>query len=232
MESLIVKMYSNGYLQISGLKYAVTDKGKAVLKTFMERYSEYLKLYDVFSYVDLGQGEFAFSMFFEKSDEDWKNYISDERWEDVRIAVAEYKKMNPIEIVFMSFINEGRFNLEANGWQFDIFSGLIWKDIEDICNAALSVEQINQGDESIMPDIIKQGAQLSIDLIKHEYELEEKQKQEQAEQLQQEQAEQVETEVETEVEVTYKYDYPYSYYEPYYEPYYVRPIWLTPLFIW
>lgn len=237
LEPVIIKMHSKGYLEMVGPQFKATSKGKEVLQNFGKRYSEYLKIYDVFCAVDLTEGKFAFAEFFDfDTDEAWKEYLNRDNWEDVRIAVAEFKKLNPIEIVFMSFINENRFDLSRTGWQMDIVAGFIWEEIEKICNSALCVDQINQGDNTVMPDIIKQGAELSINLIKREDELRKQEEEFQAKLEEENRANQaVEEEV---VEETTYYSYPVddywygpSYYSPYYDPFYVSPLWVVPLVI-
>ena len=220
-----------------GPQFKVTSKGREVLQNFGKRYSEYLKIYDVFCAVDLTEGKFAFTEFFDfDTDEAWKEYLDHDNWEDVRIAVAEFKKLNPVEIVFMSFINENRFDLSRTGWQMDIVAGFIWEKIKKICNSALCVDQINQGDTTVMPDIIKQGAELSINLIKREDEIRKQEEEFQAKLDEENRANQaVEEEV---IEETTYYSYPVddywygpSYYSPYYDPFYVSPLWVVPLVI-
>lgn len=233
LEPLVIKLAAAGYVKTpekgsNSRFYEATDKGREALGKFMQRYSEYLKLYDVFCAVDLTAGTFAFSKFYDfDTDAQWDAYLNQENWEDLRIAVAEYKKLDPLEIVFMSFLNEDRFNYDNNTWQFDVSSGLIWEQIEQICNAALTVEQVNQGDETVMPDIITQGAKISVDLLKQE---EENRKKEEAELATQQQQEE-ETVTTTETITEENYVYPPQYYTPYYDPCYISPLWLGVLFL-
>lgn len=235
LEPLVIRLYSKGYLQIDGANYKATKSGRQALENFMQRYSEYLKVYDVFAKVDLTAGIFAFTKIFDfETDDEWFDYLNQENWEDLRIAVAEFKKLNPLEIVFMSFINEQRFDTEKTGWQFNVVSGLIWDEIEQICNAALCVTEVNQGDDSVMPDIIKQGSKISIDNIKREGEI----KKTEAEFQQQKDEQERENEVieETTTETTFgpeTYYRTYDYYEPYYyDPFYISPIWILPILLW
>jgi len=228
LEPVTMKLATSGYLRPPTkdekyMGYIVTDKGRDALAKFMQRYSEYLKLFDVFCAVDLTEGTFAFAKYFDfDTDDEWFAYLNKPGWEDVRVAVAEFKKMDAVEIVFMSFINEGRFDFEKTGWQFDISSGDVWSEIEQICNAALTVEQINQGDDTVMPDIIGQGADLTVSLMKQE---EERRKNDELAQQEADQQNQTETITEE------TYTYPATYYESYYDPYYVSPLWLGVLFL-
>jgi len=38
-------------------------------------------------------------------------HINDKRFHDLRIAVCEFKKIDPVDIVFLSFLNEQRFEI-------------------------------------------------------------------------------------------------------------------------
>ncbi len=215
LEPLLVELLSNDYLTIGGGKYQVTDKGNGTFDVFMKRYTEFLKMYDIYAFVDLEKGEFAFSHYYDyDSDDQWNRYKGDERFDDLRIAVALFKQLNPAEIVFMSFINENRFDTQATGWQMDLVSSAIWNEIENICETAIKPADL--GDDA-MKDMIEQGANLLIDLLKEEAER-------QKEELQNNNGGGDVVE-ETIVEET-------TYYEPYYDPYYVSPFWLLPLFLW
>jgi hypothetical protein len=212
LEPLFIELMSKGYMQTSGSNYQVTAKGQEVFDTFMKRYTEYLKVYDIFSYVDLEKGEFAFARYFDfESDDAWSDFTNDERFDDLRIAVAIFKKIDPAEIVFMSFINENRFDTTTNGWQMDLVSDNDWKEIEEICKTAIKPEEVG---EDAMVDMIGQGSELMIKLLEEEI------KQEQNNNSNNNSGGNIAEEETVE------------YYQPYYDPYYVSPIWLMPLFLW
>jgi hypothetical protein len=212
LEPLFIELMSKGYVKTSGINYQITDKGQQVLDTFMKRYTEYVKVYDVFSFVDLEKGEFAFARYYDfDSDDAWADFTNDERFDDLRIAVALFKKLDPAEIVFMSFINEDRFDTSSNGWQMDVVSDNLWKEIEEICQTAIKPEEVG---EDAMLDMIGQGAELMIKLMEEE-------KQQEQNNGNYEQGTSTIVEEET-----------VEYYQPYYDPYYVSPIWLLPLFLW
>ena len=210
LEPLFIELMSKGYVQTAGINYQVSTKGQEVFDTFMKRYTEYLKVYDIYSYVDLEKGEFAFARYYDfETDDAWADFISNERFDDLRIAVALFKKLDPAEIVFMSYINENRFDTASNGWQMDLISDNEWKEIEEICKTAIKPEEVG---EDAMVDMINQGSELMMKLMEEE--------------ANQQQNNNNYTETETIVEETV------AYYEPYYDPYYVSPIWLVPLFLW
>lgn len=159
--------------------YLATRKGQDALKQFMARYSDFLNVFDIYCAVDLGLGEFAFASYFDYSDmPSWKQFLTAERWEDMRVAVAQYKGIDPAEIVFMSFLNENRFGRDHIGWQFDLLLGSVWDEILHICNTAVQVEQLAYESEdgmvlgeSVIEDIIQQATALLIDLKSREAQL-------------------------------------------------------------
>lgn len=213
LEPLFTELMGKGYVAVQGQYFTPTQKGRDTFTTFMKRYGEFLRLYDIFSFVDLDKGEFAFAKYFDfDTDEQWDAYKNDPRFEDVRIAVAQFKKLDPAEIVFMAFINENRFDTTATGWQMDLVSDAIWDEVEHIINAAIKPEEL--GDDA-MQDMITQGSQLMVELLKEE----------------QTRNEQNNNNGQGEEEEVYETETA-SYYEPYYDPWYVSPIWLLPLFLW
>lgn len=214
LEPLFIELMSKGYVTTAGSNYEVTAKGQEVFDTFMKRYTEYLKVYDIFSYVDLEKGEFAFARYFDfDSDEAWADFTNDERFDDLRIAVAQFKKVDPAEIVFMSFINENRFDTSSAGWQMDLVSDNEWNEIEEICNTAIKAEEVGQ---DAMADMITQGSELMIRLM------EEDQKQNSGNNNNNNQ---------NGGDYIVKEE-TIPYYQPYYDPFYVSPVWLLPLFLW
>jgi len=149
-------------------EYIPTEDGRNVIKRFMERYARFVYFFDVFSGVDLTQGEFAFERYFDFLEpEEWKAYLHQERFEDVRIAIAEHLDIDAVEIVFMSFIREDRFGRNAAGWQFDLLLGSVWDDILDVCNSAIDLSELGYQDGDrwidgsvVAEDILQQGGAL------------------------------------------------------------------------
>ena len=149
LETILEWLLIKGYIEIQdNEKYVPAEKGRETLKNFLARYSEYLTVFDVFCAVDLEAGEFAFASYFDyETSEAFNDFLDDQRWEDLRIAVAEYKKLYPVEIVFMSFIAEKRFGRDETGWQFDLLLGSVWDEILEICNSSLAWEELGYEDE-------------------------------------------------------------------------------------
>lgn len=161
-------------------KYVPTSKGRRCLEKFMARFADFLTMFDVFCAVDLTAGEFAFTEYHNYDDPSaWRSHLQDERWEDLRIAVADYKGMNPIEVVFMSFIAENRFGRDGNAWQFDLLLGTVWDEILEICDTALHAADLGYDDEdgavsgdAVIEDVIAQGVEVMLDLLAQEQEIE------------------------------------------------------------
>lgn len=156
---------NSGMLELRKGQYIPTQKGRDEIVKLYNKYYEYLKLFDIFCAVDLEKGEFAFSSINNDwSEEDWFNFLGDQRFSDVRVAVADFKGMNPIEIVFMSFLNENRFDCDADGWQKTLTDDTIWNEIVEICNTAVDVDYLREG--GVLEDVIKQGTEIALELIK------------------------------------------------------------------
>lgn len=177
LEPVLEWLMMKNYIQIlDNEKYIPHPNGRKALEAFMARYSEYLTLFDIFSAVDLEAGEFAFARYFEFDNKpEWQEYLNDERWDDLRVAVADYKGMDPVEIVFMSFISEQRFGRNESGWQFDLLLGSVWDEILHICNTAIAWQQLGYADEEgeipaedVISDIITQGTELMLSLLEEE----------------------------------------------------------------
>ncbi len=228
LEPYLNIMLAKKFVKLENSKYVPTQTGREELEKFYTRYYEFIKFFDVFCAVDLEAGEFAFARINEfESDDEWGHFLNESRFTDVRIAVAEFKKMDPLEIVFMSFLNENRFDVTQHGWQYILTDDRTWEEVEEICNTAVSCEYLVS--EDVMENIVRQGSELAINLIK---EAEEAIAQDDSNE------EEIIEETITETTTTEEYvdvvdmpNYGYSYFTPYYDPFYISPIWLVPLVI-
>ena len=229
LEPVLEWLMMKSYIEIQdSARYVPNEKGREVLKLFMARYTEYLKVFDIFCAVDLETGEFAFARYFDFEDTgQWEKFLGDNRWDDLRVAVAEFKKIDPVEIVFMSFLNEDRFGRNETGWQFDLLLGSIWDEILQICNNAITWEELGYEDdqglvsaEDVIQDITSQGAEIMISLLKKEDEM----RKEQQEEDESPDDDNGENSVVEKVEIE---EHPVAYYHPYYDPFYVSPVWFA-----
>lgn len=230
LNKYLQEMESHGLLQVKNDKYIPTAKGREYLVNFYAKYFEFLKVFDIYCAVDLKEGQFAFAEMFndDMNDEQWKDFLCEERFSDVRVAVAEFKKINPVEIVFMSFLNENKFDCTKERWQVALTKNDVWNEIIEICNSAISLEYLLEND--VIQDVIKQGSALMLDLYKEKDERD-AQRQEEEDANNQQDEEVVEETIEEYVEIVEPPYYPYSYFNPYMDIYYVSPIWVTP-FLW
>ncbi len=169
LEPVLEWLLTKDYIGIiDNERYEQTVNGKAALSLFMTRYKEFLKTFDIFSAVDLETGEFAFASCDEfKNETEWRNFLDNEQWDDLRVAVADYRDMDPVEVVFMSFINENRFGRNETGWQFDLLLGTVWDEILEIADTAIRWQELGWEDEQgsvraedVIKDIINQGTEI------------------------------------------------------------------------
>ena len=219
IERYLKFMYDKGVLSIDGGCYVPTALGREQLTNLYDKYYEYLKLYDIFSLVDLESGEFAFSLMDSvDSEEEWISLKNEERFSDVRVAVAEFKGIDAMEIVFMSFLSENRFDVNIDRWEYNLTGDVIWTEIEEILNSAISSDYLKENDA--LENVVREGTKIALEMIKN------------AQDYEDELDDEVfleEEDVTYYVEIVDMPDYDYGYYEPYYDPYYVSPIWLVPV---
>lgn len=228
LEPYLNILLAKRFVRIDGNQYIPTSEGRAELEKFYTRYYEFIKFFDVFCAVDLEAGEFAFEKINDfEQDNDWHSFLNDERFTDVRVAVAEFKGIDPTEIVFMSFLNENKFDATIHGWQFILTDDRTWEEVENICNSAVSCEYLKS--EGVIENIVRQGSELALRLIKEADEA----NQQDAEAEEEVITEEVVTETTTEeyVDVVEMPTYGYPYFAPYYDPFYISPIWLVPVVI-
>lgn len=178
LESLLEWMLTEGYATATPDGYAMGERGAALRDLYQKRYTEFLNVFDVFSAVDLAAGEFAFEKYLDMDDGDWRHYLALDRWDDLRVAVAKRKGIDPLDIVFFDMIRNGRFDTRREGWQFDLVLGGLWSEAVEICETAIQVEQLGyewEGEavpgENVIRDVIAQGVELNMRLKEREREM-------------------------------------------------------------
>ena len=232
-------------IDIEEAVYAPTEKGRDVLRRFSAPYAEYLQLFNIFCAVDLNSGEFAYKKFFEMEEGEFIEYLNLDRWEDLGVAVAEYKKMDPVRIVFMAFLNEERFDkLPDENWPSEMITGEIWDEIIDVCNSNLSWTQLGYTAEDgtkvtakqVIEAVIINGFTMATEIIKKEQEEIDAEEEE----LAAAEEDHKESPVDGGEEEYFEYEY---YIEPpivtievcdYYitDPFYVSDVWIEPIYIY
>lgn len=168
LEPIIKWLMSRGYVEITSEEvYDITPKGRDVQQSFEDRYRKFLAEFDIFCAVDLSSGEFGFETARSLAEGEWEAYLAQERFDDLRVAVAESKGLDPVEIIFMSYINEGRFGLDSDNWNKELLTGAIWQEILSTANTALKVVDLGYetgGEvvpgEVVIADIIDRGTTL------------------------------------------------------------------------
>lgn len=220
--SYLQNLEVKGLLRIENTKFVPTNEGRNEVVNMYSKYYEYLKIFDIYCAVDLAKGEFAFeSRNNDFSDDDWITFIDQDRFSDIRVAIAEIKGIDPIEIVFMSFLNEGRFECTGTDWQYNLTEDNVWKEIEEICNTAIRGSYLEE--QGVVEDITKRATEISIQIIKDSETVD-------SENFEDEEI--IETVTTTEyvdiVEMPVYEDY---YWDSYYDPYYVSPLWLAVLLL-
>jgi hypothetical protein len=149
--------------------YRATAKGQAAYRNLLHQQQSYLAHYDIYGAVDLAEGVFA------DPERDW---LDDARWSDLRVAVAEYKGIDPYRMVFLSMLADGSFFGNPN-WKFDLALGSsFFKELEEIVRSQLTVGELGYGDEdgsriageAVLEDVILQGARINRERMERERE--------------------------------------------------------------
>ena len=159
--------------------YAIAPKGQQAADHFAKRYQTLLTYFDVFAHVDLEAGSFAYQEYQNfNSTAKWQRYIQQEQWEDMRIPLIQHLGGSAIELVFCQFVKEERIDTTTAGWQYEIANGIPWSEILDICNSALTAEQLSYDNgseiisgEHILDDVAAQGFDLLRDLYSDDIEI-------------------------------------------------------------
>jgi DNA-binding PadR family transcriptional regulator len=231
LEPLFKHMGSKGWLTVEGTNYQATDEGRKVLKNYLEKLTEFRSVFKIYSAVDTGEGEFGYDKYFEfDTDEQFEDYINLDRFEDLRVAVCELKGINPLDVIFLEFVDTGRFDFEQLGWQAELVTGLIWDDMLEVANTNIHLEDLTEYDEEgptfdgkeVCKMIVEKGTELMMDLIKTQAEEDSKVEEDDFEEFDEEE-EVIETV--TTVEIIEEPYYDDVYYEVYYDPFYISPCW-------
>lgn len=172
LQPILHFLLEQDYLEVDATEhYVQTSKGQDVLDSFLTRFTKFLEYYDVFCAVDLAEGEFAFERyhdFGEDEGEAWAEYVDQDRFADLRVAVAKQDGLDPIEVVFLSMVAEGRFGVDDHGqWSEERLTGEVWEKILLLVNQALSVDDLGYEDEQgrvsgleVLEDVMAQGREL------------------------------------------------------------------------
>ena len=172
LEPLLKFMEERGTLTVSEENfYLPTSKGKEVYQNLVEQLEAYVMHFDVFAYVDLEEGIFG---------DPKTDLLEGDHWSDLRVAVAEYKGIDPYRVVFLALMSADTF-YENPDWKFDLSLGTLFDEMEQIVMDQLCIEDLSYKDgedqvagDDVIRDIIEQGNSLSKERRREERETEEK----------------------------------------------------------
>jgi len=137
-------------------RFRATERGRRAYQGMIERRQSYLAHFEVFARVDLAEGAFA------EPDDLYDN----PRWCDLRVAVAEYKGIDPYRIVFLALLADEAF-FESRDWKFDLALGSsFFRELEEIVDTQITLDELAYETESgerisgeaVLEDVILQGA--------------------------------------------------------------------------
>ena len=172
LEPLLKFMEERGTLTVSEENYYLpTAKGEDVYQHLVEQLKAYVVHFDVFAYVDLEEGAFG---------DPKTDLLEGDQWSDLRVAVAEYKGIDPYRVVFLALMSTDNF-YENPDWKFDLSLGTLFDEMEQIVQDQLCVEDLSYKDEEeqvsgedVIRDIIEQGNLLAKGSRREEQEIEDK----------------------------------------------------------
>ena len=172
LEPLLKFMEERGTLTVSEENYYLpTPKGEDVYQHLVEQLKAYVVHFDVFAYVDLEEGAFG---------DPKTDLLEGDQWSDLRVAVAEYKGIDPYRVVFLALMSTDKF-YENPDWKFDLSLGTLFDEMEQIVQDQLCVEDLSYKDEEeqvsgddVIRDIIEQGNLLAKERRREEQETEDK----------------------------------------------------------
>ena len=158
LESLLNFMESRGTLTVEEDNYyKATDKGHEVYQDLVKQLEAYVTHFEVYAYVDLEQGIFG---------DPETDLLEGDKWSDLRVAVAEYKDIDPYRVVFLAMLSAETF-YENPDWKFDLSMGTLFQEMKQIVLEQLHVDDLGYSDsegkvpgEEVIRDIIEQGSEL------------------------------------------------------------------------
>ncbi|MGA1598580.1 MAG: hypothetical protein ACO4AU_05980 [bacterium] len=166
LEPLVQQMEQRGWLEMGDDNYYhPTDKGSQAYDHLLDQQQSYIAHFDVYAFVDLEEGVFA--------DPD-TDLLEDQRWTDLRVAVAEHKGIDPYRVVFLSMLSSEAF-FENPDWKFDLSVGTLFDEMGELTQQQLLVDQLGYEDEEgevsgaeVIQDVIEQGSEIAQERIRRQ----------------------------------------------------------------
>ncbi len=171
LEPLLKHMEQRGVVCVDDDNcFTPTEQGHRVYEQLVEQLDAYVTHFDVYAYVDLAEGVFA--------DPD-TDFLEDNRWSDLRVAVAEHKGVDPQRVVFLAMLSAEAF-FENPEWRFDLAVGSLFDELEATVQDQIAVEELGYEDdegeisgEEVIADVIEQGSALAKERFQARQEAEE-----------------------------------------------------------
>ena len=159
LEPVLREMERQSWVEVGDDDYYITTgKGREIYTKLAEQQNSYVAHFEIFAFVDLDEGVFA---------DPRTDLLEGDRWSDLRVAVAEYRGIDPYRVVFLSMLAEGAW-FDNPDWQFDIGMGTLFDDLETLVQNQLSIEELGYEDdqgavngEEVIADVIEQGTELA-----------------------------------------------------------------------
>jgi DNA-binding PadR family transcriptional regulator len=139
--------------------YQLSEKGQQSYDRLIQQKVSYQAHFEIYAFVDLGAGTFA---------DPETDLLEDERWADLRVAVAEDKGIDPYRVVFLAMLSDESFFVNPD-WYFDLAMGTLFDELESITKEQFRIEELGYEDEDenkvmgeeVIADVIEQGSQLA-----------------------------------------------------------------------
>ncbi len=159
LEPLVKEMERRGWLEIGEDNFfKVTEKGAEVYQHLLTQQQSYIAHFDVYAFVDLTEGVFA---------DPENDLLEGDRWNDLRVAVAEHKGIDPYRVVFLSMLASEAF-FEDPDWKFNLAMGTLFDEMETLTQEQIRVADLGFEDEEgvvsgtdVIEDIIAQGSEIA-----------------------------------------------------------------------
>jgi len=149
--------------------FKITEQGQKIYQQLLDQQVSYDTHFDVYSHVDMEKGIFA---------DKTTDFLEDERWEDLRVAVAQFKGIDPYRMVFLGMLSSETF-FENLDWKFDLAAGTLFEEMEAIVEEQIIEEDLSYEDEdgfvsghAVLEDVIQQGSQINQERYQKEEESE------------------------------------------------------------
>ena len=145
--------------------YRTSEKGQEFYSQLVDQLESYLMYFEIFAYVDLENGIFG---------DPNEDLLEGNQWTDLRVAIAEFKGIDPFRVVFLAMMSEDKF-FENPDWKFELGLGTLFDELEQIVQDQVAVNDLSYEDdmgivngEDVIRDILKQGESLAKKRIKSE----------------------------------------------------------------